>query len=280
MTEDDAEKIKGETPVEVSEGLISVVNKKRSLLEYDEDLGLSYRKSLSIAFDILNELTLEEKTNLNAEIFDVFWKWKDEHGVYPPQRSVLFRLSGNVQQEKAVDYERRMREASVLAGKDYPKMLLPWQCDNYADTPYKLFNKLLSEKYEPLAKFMKQEKIGRYDYVLADIISLTYSVRPKDSIEAALELAEFRLSIQKDVLESAKPIIDAGFMRRKMHKQSMNARKENTEKTILEHYYFLKESGLPSNVQEIIALDLGISQATVSRHLKNNGLNKNQKKLS
>jgi hypothetical protein len=59
MTEDDPDQIKSETPVKASEGLISG---KRSLLEYDEDLGLSYRKSLSIAFDILNELTLEEKT--------------------------------------------------------------------------------------------------------------------------------------------------------------------------------------------------------------------------
>jgi hypothetical protein len=101
-----------------------------------------------------------------------------------------------------------------------------------------------------------------------------------DCINAALKLLSFIITSKERAIDFYKPAALETFKRKHMVKLQAGARKEGTERVILEAYSFLCENGEQhkKNLQEIISLNTGKSQATVSKTLKKYGLSKKEKK--
>jgi len=241
---------------------------------YDLSLSYSYRYALDIAFKVLLELNENERSQVLKGIFEVFEEWKNERGIYPPYTGGFFDFGSNSKDQlPAKEYIRRQALGAALRGEKQ-KYIAPWECDPFAQNPVRLFFKLFSEDYPPLSNYMKNEKLARYDYLLATVIGMTdgekSSLKSSDCIEGALKLAQFRMDFQKSLIEDLRPYARQNIKMKRQARLQRKASKEETERKVLDlHHTFLSEGNIPPYKE--YANRLGCSEATISRILKNNG---------
>lgn len=215
-------------------------------------LGLSYRYALEFTFNVLAELDEIEKDKVQKEIYGVFEKWKNEYGVYPPRTKGVARAlitlgfrQEDEKQEVAKDYIERQKRIADESGIE-PKYIAPWECDDFADTPVKLFFKLLAEGYKPLMQYLSNEESAKYDYVLATVIVMPHNFfseyQSADCIEAAFKLAEMRLDFQKSLIKNLGPLaLETSNKRQAATRSKFEAKKETERKIIEQHLEYIRD---------------------------------------
>lgn len=234
---------------------------------YDIALGFSHRHALQIACHILEDLTASQKDQIIDGLFPVFEQWKEAEG-RPREGGLSGILFGGLVPKEELTEKERLEKIEGLK---------PWECDQFAKTPVKLFLKLFAEDYEPLSKFMIGLPSAKFEYLLALTILLSHNsdseYQSGDCIEGAFTLAQMRLNVQKSVIKNIAPLANQA---RRLQDQAHLKRKalaDEAERKILElHHKFLDQGNLPP-YKEYVAV-LGYSQSTISRTLKRNGFAK------
>ena len=261
---------------------------------YDFSVSRSYPYVLRIVFDVLSELKENEKNEILEGIYTVFEEWKNEHGIYPPNRGLfgLLSIGRSENPEPAKEYIKRQRLAAAASGEE-PEYIKPWECDHYASTPVSLFLKLFVEDYKPLIKFMSENKCARYDYILATVTLMTHEPnqnrQSSDCILGAFQLAQSRLDFQKFMIDNMLPAAEKEFKRKQAARLKAQSKKDATVNAVQDVFVRLctEKDGPPKNLQSAIAKEVGIKQPQVSKILKDldlktkkfdqfiHGLNKN-----
>ena len=255
------------------------MNKEKNLVNrYDATLGFSYRYAAELTFNVLSDLGQNEQDKILQDILNIFTKWKFEHGVYsPPQTWHDTLMQARLQQfgELGSVKEELEKQKNATQGSDEKlKTVSAWECAGYANTPLKLFKKLLAEKYEPLRNYVFSGEFVEYEHVLATVVLLNFELnsaqKSVDCIEGALELANMHMRKQKTRIMHMTPDAKETAKKRLNARISQIAKREETERKIMElHEHFQREGHSPP-LKEYAAI-LNISEATISRYLRKNG---------
>lgn len=253
---------------------------------HDISLVMSHNDALELAEQILGELKEPERRYAFNKLFAIFEGWKQEHGIYPPPNplaqtkahlssrlsfaaslsSALLKSENEI--EKMPVKEQKLQE--TLHGQDLQGRL-PWECDYYVRTPYRLFIKLRAENYPPINDYTTEV---RYDFIYATLIIMTHRqgemYQSGDCIKCAFELFRLRMSIQKSQFEKILPLAEKEFNRRRAVRLNKQAQKDETKQNVRREYIALcsQKDGPPKGLQSVIAQRVGIKQPQVSKILK------------
>lgn len=255
------------------------MSKKQDLFNrYDANLGFSYRYAAQLAFGVLADLEPNKQDELLRDLLNIFAEWKFEHGVYETQEITLMRVRSKFfdKQRSAKENMEKQKIATIEAAEKL-KTASAWECAGNADTPLKLFYKLVAEEYQPLKDYLLGTKIGEYEHFFAMLIVLNNDLdsarKSADCIEGALMLAKMRMETQTKAIDKMTPLAKEAMKKRLNARIQRRAKKEQTEREIMDLHTQFQIDGQTPPLKEY-AVRLGVSISTISRHLKKNGIDR------
>ncbi len=186
----------------------------------------------------------------------------NNHGEWQALTLALDTLN---EQDHTIDEKR---EKQLIQG------LLKILDDNKANisaiTTIGLFFELLLEDYQPLSNYL-DENINDLTSIIALLIKVSFAdfeaanqQAIKELIEGGFRLGNHRIRILKACTSNMEP---AARQKALAIEKSLLTRNKQSEEIIMKVSNYVKENGKVN--QKVIAADLGISQPTVSRVLKN-----------
>ncbi|MBK6896179.1 MAG: hypothetical protein IPH06_06280 [Alphaproteobacteria bacterium] len=240
-----------------------------------------------LASETLAELEESERINIKKKLYEIFEKWKNEHGVYPPRAAgmigVLIELGLRPKKpdpEPAKAYIERQK-LIALEADTVPKHIEAWECDSFADTPVKLFYKLKADNYEPITSIIME---SGEPHTLATAMLLCKSIAKHQCLccnEAAFRLAEY---FKEQTKKYKTPALKKSRVLKENHEKRTIEVKATKQEIHSLASQFLYEGKAKSNIVSLIHKKIKekISKRQIRRHLEDhpssNWISKNIKK--
>lgn len=257
---------------------IPIINSKGlGMGSRDISLGLSHNYAIDIAVEIILELDSTTRIRLLNDIWDIFYKWKSEKGIYPKKDYAYAGLFASLGADKkceqmdAVKYEIK-----------HDVFLEPWQCHSYAETPFALYEALRHEKYKPLLDFEEENNHNLKEHILAILVFASHDSNSEyqysDCIYGGLKLSHLKLHKQSNKIEEMKPAFLEAQKRKTRKALSEQMKKQKTTQKVLSAYKeCINEFGQDNFYYKQVAHKAGVkSLGTVSKILRENGIFRNK----
>lgn len=258
----------------------------------DFGLGLAHRNAVKLAYEISSEYSKEDRDKTLSDILRILYLWKNERGIYPAYSTsrrgqFISSLLGKNDEKIEPPISAKEYDLQIIKRQEKGEKVEipdPWECCPYVSTPLGLFDRIWAENYEPLNTYLS-ENFHLFPLIKCILIVLsnaTTETHNTDCINAAMTLANIQMDLNKKRIAWMMPLATETFNKRRAARLKRNTEKEQTAEKIIGAYNkYTSTEPIPKNLQELISLDTGVKQSTVSKCLKSYGLNKkSRKKLS